>query len=88
MIEMSSFQIDLTPSLDPSVGVLLNITPDHLDRHGTMERLRGDQGAAGRGRRTCAIVGVDDAPSRAIAERRAGADRPIHVGRRDAAATA
>ena len=34
VIEMSSFQIDLTPSLDPSIGVLLNITPDHLDRHG------------------------------------------------------
>ena len=37
VIECSSFQIDLAPSLDPSVGVLLNVTPDHLDRHGTME---------------------------------------------------
>ena len=37
VIECSSFQIDLAPSLDPSVGVLLNLTPDHLDRHGTME---------------------------------------------------
>ena len=37
VIEMSSFQIDLTPTLNPTVGVLLNITPDHLDRHGTME---------------------------------------------------
>ena len=36
VIEMSSFQIDLTPSLAPTVGVLLNITPDHLDRHGTL----------------------------------------------------
>ena len=35
-IECSSFQIDLTPSLDPSIGILLNITPDHLDRHGSM----------------------------------------------------
>ena len=34
VVEMSSFQIDLTPSLDPTVGVLLNISPDHLDRHG------------------------------------------------------
>ncbi len=34
VIEMSSFQIDLTPSLDPSIGVLLNISADHLDRHG------------------------------------------------------
>src|SRR5215203_5742251 len=37
VIEMSSFQIDLTPSLKPTIGVLLNISPDHLDRHGTME---------------------------------------------------
>lgn len=37
VIEMSSFQIDLTPTLKPTVGVLLNVTPDHLDRHGTIE---------------------------------------------------
>ena len=37
VVECSSFQIDLAPSLNPSAGVLLNVTPDHLDRHGTME---------------------------------------------------
>jgi len=37
VIECSTFQIDLAPSLNPSVGVLLNLTPDHLDRHGSME---------------------------------------------------
>ncbi len=37
VIEMSSYQIDLTPSLDPSVGILLNVTEDHIDRHGTIE---------------------------------------------------
>ena len=78
VIEMSSFQIDLTPSLDPSVGVLMNITPDHLDRHGTMEQYaaikeRLIQGAG------LAIVGIDDAPSRTIADRR-GADLVrVHV---------
>ena len=36
---MSSFQIDLTPGLAPSVGVLLNLTPDHLDRHGPADDL-------------------------------------------------
>ena len=34
---MSSYQIDLAPSLDPSVGILLNISEDHIDRHGTLE---------------------------------------------------
>jgi UDP-N-acetylmuramoylalanine--D-glutamate ligase len=70
IIEMSSFQIDLTPSLRPSIGVLLNISPDHLDRHGTMENY-----AAIKERLVMAsehaIIGVDDASSGSIAERRA-----------------
>jgi UDP-N-acetylmuramoylalanine--D-glutamate ligase len=37
VVEMSSFQIELTPTLGPTVGVMLNVTPDHLDRHGTIE---------------------------------------------------
>src|SRR5215470_11165125 len=36
VVEMSSYQIDLTPSLDPTVGILLNISEDHIDRHGTL----------------------------------------------------
>lgn len=36
VIEVSSYQIDLAPTLRPSIGVLLNITPDHIDRHGTL----------------------------------------------------
>src|SRR3984893_13668856 len=62
VIECSSYQIDLAPSLDPSIGILLNVTEDHLDRHGTLasyaaikERLvAGVQGSG------TAIVGVDD----------------------------
>ncbi len=37
VMELSSFQIDLMPNLKPQVGILTNITPDHLDRHGTIE---------------------------------------------------
>ncbi len=37
VLEVSSYQLDLTPSLAPHVAVLLNITPDHLSRHGDME---------------------------------------------------
>ena len=36
VLELSSFQIEITHSLDCEVAVLLNITPDHLDRHGTV----------------------------------------------------
>ncbi len=37
VLELSSFQIDLMPGLKPDVGILTNLTPDHLDRHGTMK---------------------------------------------------
>lgn len=36
VLEVSSFQIDLTHTLAADVAILLNITPDHLDRHGDM----------------------------------------------------
>ncbi len=63
VLETSSYQLDLTSSLKPDAAVLLNISPDHLDRHGGMEgyvaakrrvflnQTRGDT----------AIIGVDDA---------------------------
>ncbi len=83
VIEMSSFQIDLTPGLDPTVGVLMNITPDHLDRHGTMGQYAAikERLIAGAG---LAVVGIDDGPSRAIAERRAGDLVRVHVPAGDA----
>jgi UDP-N-acetylmuramoylalanine--D-glutamate ligase len=37
VLELSSYQIDLTQSLDCDVAVLLNITPDHLDRYESLE---------------------------------------------------
>ncbi len=82
VIECSSFQIDLAPSLAPSIGVLLNITPDHLDRHGTMENY-----AAIKERLVeaadLAVVGIDDARSIAIFDRRrerVGRESAIPVG--------
>lgn len=70
VLELSSFQIDLTPTLVPNAAALLNVTPDHLDRHGTLAdyaaiksrvfaRLSPD---------ATAVIGVDDEPCRAIAE--------------------
>ncbi|TXM78056.1 UDP-N-acetylmuramoyl-L-alanine--D-glutamate ligase [Methylobacterium sp. WL69] len=79
VIELSSFQIDLTPSLDPSVGVLLNVTPDHLDRHGTLDLYAGIKARLIAGS-DLAVVGIDDAPSRAIAESVTGALVRVHVG--------
>jgi UDP-N-acetylmuramoylalanine--D-glutamate ligase len=38
IVEVSSFQLESCSRFKPKVGVLLNVTPDHLDRHGTMGR--------------------------------------------------
>jgi UDP-N-acetylmuramoylalanine--D-glutamate ligase len=38
VVEVSSFQLELCTRFRPHVGILLNVTPDHLDRHGSMER--------------------------------------------------
>ncbi len=35
--ELSSFQLELIDTFRPNIGVFLNLTPDHLDRHGTMD---------------------------------------------------
>jgi UDP-N-acetylmuramoylalanine--D-glutamate ligase len=63
VFELSSYQLDLTFSLKPDVSILLNITADHLDRHGDMEgyvaakrRVLLNQAAG-----DTAIIGVDDA---------------------------
>jgi UDP-N-acetylmuramoylalanine--D-glutamate ligase len=37
VVEVSSYQLELPGELAPDVGVVLNLTPDHLARHGTME---------------------------------------------------
>jgi UDP-N-acetylmuramoylalanine--D-glutamate ligase len=68
VVELSTFQIDLTPSLDPSVGMLLNLTPDHLDRHGTMENYAAIKERLVAGA-DIVVVALDDDFTRAIADR-------------------
>jgi UDP-N-acetylmuramoylalanine--D-glutamate ligase len=71
VIECSSYQIDLAPSLDPSVGILINITEDHLDRHGTLAHYAAvkERLVAGVPDDGFAIVGVDDNWCAATADR-------------------
>ena len=71
VIEMSSYQIDLTPSLDPTVGILINVSEDHIDRHGTLANYAAvkERLVAGVQTQGTAIVGVDDEFSRATADR-------------------
>jgi UDP-N-acetylmuramoylalanine--D-glutamate ligase len=71
VLEISSYQIDLAPSLKATVGILLNISEDHLDRHGSMENYAAlktllvasvEQGGS-------AVIDVDDRYTRAAADR-------------------
>jgi UDP-N-acetylmuramoylalanine--D-glutamate ligase len=71
VIELSSFQIELAPRLEPDAAALLNITPDHLDRHGTLANYARIKSAvfAHLGAGATAVIGVDDELSRTIADR-------------------
>ena len=71
VLEMSSYQLELTPSLGFDAAVLLNITPDHLDRHGGMDgyiAAKKRMFQKGDGRTQVAIISVDDEPCRRMAD--------------------
>lgn len=79
VLEVSSYQIDLAPSLRATVGILLNVSPDHLDRHGSMENYAAlktllvaqvEPGGT-------AVIGVDDKYTRSAAERLDRAGRTV-----------
>jgi UDP-N-acetylmuramoylalanine--D-glutamate ligase len=76
VVECSTFQIDLAPSLNPTVGVLINLTPDHLDRHGTMDKYAAIKERLV-ARSEVALVGDDDDYCRAIGERLRRAGRRV-----------
>jgi UDP-N-acetylmuramoylalanine--D-glutamate ligase len=72
VVELSSFQLELIDTFRPDISVFLNLTPDHLDRHGTLEaygaakaRIFENQTEADN-----AVLNADDAPTAALAPRR------------------
>jgi UDP-N-acetylmuramoylalanine--D-glutamate ligase len=67
VLECSSFQIELTPSLKPTVGVLLNLSPDHIERHGSFDRYVEIKARLPR-EADHAVIGVDDRRSALIAD--------------------
>jgi UDP-N-acetylmuramoylalanine--D-glutamate ligase len=87
VLELSSYQLDLTSSLKADAAVLLNISPDHLERHGGMEgyvaakrRIFLNQGVG-----DTAVIGVDDPIGQHICTELLAANRrtitPISAGR-------
>ncbi len=81
VLELSSYQIDLTHRLDCDVAVLLNITPDHLDRYDGFEGYAASKARlfAMQSKGHAAIIGIGDAPSAEIARNLARSGRSEDV---------
>lgn len=82
VLEISSFQADLCPTFRPDIAALLNITPDHIDRHGNMDNYVAAKARLFEGPGT-AVIGVDDElTARIFADVRAREERrtfPVSV---------
>jgi UDP-N-acetylmuramoylalanine--D-glutamate ligase len=74
VLELSSYQIDLTQSLDCEVAVLLNVTPDHLDRYDGMDDYAASKARlfAMQSPEHAAVIATEDDYSRAVAGQLAG----------------
>jgi len=83
VLELSSYQLDLVDSLRCDVSVLLNISPDHLDRHGGMDGYIAAKKRifANQRDRDVAVIGIDDPHAQAIAmsRKRPGEARVVQI---------
>jgi len=75
VLELSSYQIDLTPSLAPTIGLLLNITPDHIDRHGTFENYAAVKARLVSESQT-ALINIDDPAATSVAAQLRSTEHP------------
>lgn len=74
VLEVSSFQLESTEEFRPEIAVILNITPDHLDRHGNIENyaLAKERIFAAQGPNDCVVLNADNARAAAAASRAPG----------------
>jgi len=90
VLELSSYQLELVPHLACDTAVLLNITPDHLDRHGGMDGYIAAKRRIFDGQRApaTAIVGIDDEISAGLCEglRKVGKHRVVPISVKKAVA--
>ena len=72
VVELSSFQLELTDKFRPDIGVFLNLTPDHLDRHKSMETYAAAKARifAKQTELDAAVLNADDAPTVALAPKK------------------
>ncbi|MFE0764916.1 UDP-N-acetylmuramoyl-L-alanine--D-glutamate ligase [Streptomyces smyrnaeus] len=60
-VELSSYQLHWAPGLRPHSGAVLNLAPDHLDWHGSMEAYAADKGRIYEGNQVACVYNADDA---------------------------
>jgi UDP-N-acetylmuramoylalanine--D-glutamate ligase len=87
VVELSSFQLELTDKFRPNIAVFLNLTPDHLDRHKTMEAYTAAKARifAKQTELDAAVLNADDAPTVALAPKKPqlfwfSRKTPVHQG--------
>ena len=80
-LEMSSFQLHDSPSLKPDVGVLTNLSPDHLDRYSTVEEYFADKARffANADPNSVWVVNADDKAVMAMVRDVAGHKYPFSI---------
>ena len=78
VLEVSSYQIDLAPSLAPTIGMLLNLSPDHIDRHGTFEHYAAVKERLIE-RSDWSLTGVDDPRCAEVYERAVEREMRLHA---------
>jgi UDP-N-acetylmuramoylalanine--D-glutamate ligase len=68
VLEISSFQMEATDSFHPKIAIVLNITPDHLDRHKSFERYVGlkEKICANQTKENFLVLNQDDPSTRAL----------------------
>ena len=73
VLEVSSFQLETTEEFHPNIAVILNITPDHLDRHGSFENyIRAKERIfAAQTAEDCLVLNADNTPCEEAATRAA-----------------
>jgi UDP-N-acetylmuramoylalanine--D-glutamate ligase len=71
VLEVSSFQLESTEQFHPSIAVILNITPDHLDRHGSFENYARakERIFAAQDKTDCVVLNADNARAAEAASR-------------------
>jgi UDP-N-acetylmuramoylalanine--D-glutamate ligase len=88
-LELSSFQLHDTPSVNPAVGVMTNLSPDHLDRYATAAEYYADKALLFRNASDTStwVLNADDALVTAMAAGVAGVHRGFGIASADAEMT-